>query len=88
MRVRLTQEASDDLNGIAEYLLERNADAAWLIVTELERCCFDLLRDHPEAGPRLSFAPNVRGFVKSGYRICYQVGEDELMVIAFVHDPR
>ncbi|MFC3324075.1 type II toxin-antitoxin system RelE/ParE family toxin [Mesorhizobium cantuariense] len=88
MKYRLLPQAAVDLEGIGDYIAERNPNAAVRFVDALERR-WTLLTLHPFSGaPRDDIAPGVRHVVVGDYLTLYRVGDDAIEIIRVLHGKR
>jgi toxin ParE1/3/4 len=88
MTVRVTRRARRHLDDIAEYIFERNPDAARR-VGERIRELFALLNDFPLAG-RAGVLSGTREMVIPGlpYIVVYRVDETVVVVLGIYHGAR
>jgi toxin ParE1/3/4 len=87
-RVRLSIEASRDLEEIEGYISQDNPDAAArLILLVREKC--ELLSEQPGIGrDRSDVRSGLRGFPIGNYVIFYQPANDGIEVIRVLHGAR
>ena len=91
-RLVLDPDALRDLDGIFDYLVQRNPAAATRYVRELrERCVlyaetpFLIGQEEPEVAIRLGLPrEQVRSFPYRNHRCYYVVTDDELWVLGFI----
>jgi toxin ParE1/3/4 len=72
-RFIIAPSASQDLDRIAQYFLERNIDAGEKLFREFNQKCFNLV-NFPKMGRSYDrIRPNLRGVPLDGYIILYEV---------------
>ncbi|MGB5484218.1 type II toxin-antitoxin system RelE/ParE family toxin [Parasphingorhabdus sp.] len=86
MRLELSGAADADLTAILDYGIENFGwDAAVRYLRDLDHA-FDLLRQHPQAGPvHLSPQPECRSLSCRNHRIYYQLEDDLITVLRVLH---
>ncbi len=90
MQIRYTLKAVHNLEEIADYLVQRNPQAARRVRTKIEEA-LDILVQFPDSGKEQTTA-NVRKFVvrRYPYLIYYSIDADadELVVLSVQHPKR
>ena len=85
---RLSQEAQDDLNDIAKFIIEDNPDRAVTFVEEL-RSRFKVIAERPASFPaRESIAPGLRSAVYGKYLILFRIEMDFVRILRVIHGAR
>jgi toxin ParE1/3/4 len=83
-RYVITREASQDLQAIVDYFLERNIEAGEKFVEEFNRKCERLLQ-FPNMGKSYDdIRPNLRGALVRNHIILYQIFGDDLVIVRVV----
>lgn len=80
-RVRLRQEALDDLDGIATYTLESFGAAQAARYKENFLKALDLLAVFPLLGPETGIRPGLRRHVHASHAIYYRVDGEDIVII-------
>lgn len=84
-RFIIAPSASQDLNRIAEYFLERNVEAGEKLFREFEQKCLYLAK-FPNIGRSYNYISlNLRGLPLNGYIILYQVVDDGVNILRVVN---
>lgn len=86
MMVRLTNEAEDDLERIADYIARDNPERALSFVLELSQKCLSLV-DMYQAFPLVERYKQygIRRRVHGQYLIFYRVEADQIIIIHVLH---
>ena len=87
--VRWTETATQDLEGVAEFIGRDSRFYAAALVRET-RAAAQSLRTLAERGrvvPEID-APDIRELFIGSYRLIYQVTADRVFILAFVHSAR
>ena len=84
--VRWSLNASQNLKDVAQYLNQYSPQAASRFVDEVDEA-IKRLEEHPLIGRSVpEFAsPSIREIVLRGYRMIYEVGEDQVGLLAILH---
>ena len=90
MRVDFSERATADLLDILTYIATDNEPAALAVVDEIEKFCFQTLRQNPNIGSRFKDTNilNVRRFPKRTYNIFYRVKADQIEILRVLHHAR
>ncbi|BAY07569.1 type II toxin-antitoxin system RelE/ParE family toxin [Calothrix sp. NIES-2098] len=84
MEYVIAVEASQDLDEILEYFLQRNIDAGEKFIREFNKKCQNIVK-FPNIGRSYAkFEPTLRGIPLDGYIIFYRVFEDRLVIVRVV----
>ena len=86
MQVVFAWAAKADLVSIIEYIAPHNPRAAHSLVDDIESLCLGPLARHPHMGK--AYRDNIRVFYKRGYRIFYQVTEEQIEILRVIHSAR
>jgi toxin ParE1/3/4 len=87
-RVRLSLEASRDLEEIEDYISQDNPDAAVRLVLLVRKKC-ELLSQQPGIGrDRSDVFSGLRGFPLGNYVIFYRPASDGIEVVRVLHGAR
>jgi toxin ParE1/3/4 len=82
--LRITLPASQDLDAISEYFLERSIDAGDCFVETFNQKCTYLAR-YPYIGKSYAhLRPGLRGLLLMGYIIFYRVVGDDVEILRVV----
>ena len=85
LRLRLTPAATDDLESIAKYTLERFGTKQAVIYEEGLLKAIALLQENPLLGSEQSkILPNTRRLVHESHSIYYEVGKAEILILRFL----
>jgi addiction module RelE/StbE family toxin len=81
-----TEEALSDLEAIGEYFERTSPQYASTIIDRLYSCV-EPLAEHPKMGRRVPEVDHesLRERIVEGYRILYQLREDQIEIITVVH---
>ena len=86
--LRRTPSSRRDCLKIWLYIAQDNMDAADRLIREFDRV-FDLLAEHPEAGPdRSELRPWMRSFPVGKYLIFYRKTREGVEIIRVIHGMR
>jgi toxin ParE1/3/4 len=86
--LRITTTASQDLEAISEYFLERSIDAGDRFVETFNQKCQHLAR-FPYIGKSYTrFRPGLRGLLMMDYIVFYQVIEDNVEILRVINGYR
>ncbi|MCU0571243.1 MAG: type II toxin-antitoxin system RelE/ParE family toxin [Oculatellaceae cyanobacterium Prado106] len=84
-RFTIAPVASQDLDRIAEYFLERNIDAGERLFQEFNQKCLNLAR-FPNMGRSYDhIRPDLRGLPLNGYIIFYQTRNGSVEILRIVN---
>lgn len=84
-RFIIAPSASRDLDGIADYFLERNIEVGETLFREFNQKCFNLVK-FPNMGRSYShIRPNLRGLPLDGYIILYEVVDEDVEILRVVN---
>ena len=87
-RVRISLEASRDLEEVEEYISHNNPDAAVRLILSIREKC-ELLSRQPEIGSdRSELFQNLRGFPVGNYLIFYLSTKNGIDVVRVLHGAR
>ncbi|GAB4302529.1 MAG: type II toxin-antitoxin system RelE/ParE family toxin [Oscillatoriaceae cyanobacterium] len=82
--LRITAPASQDLEEISEYFLEKSIEAGDRFVQKFTQKCQHLAR-FPYVGKSYAeIRPGLRGILLMGYIVFYQVVEDDIEILRVV----
>jgi toxin ParE1/3/4 len=82
--LRITIPASQDLDAISDYFLEKSIDAGDRFVESFNRKCAHLAR-YPYIGKSYAYLrPGLRGLLLMDYIIFYQVINDDVEILRVV----
>ena len=86
--LEFSEQALDDMEGLYEYLVERNQDAAKRLVKRIYNVCFNI-EVFPLAG-RAGDVDGTREFVipKTKYILVYKVTIRKIIILAVYHTAR
>lgn len=88
MRIRRLPTAVVDIDGIWEYVNDRNPAAADRLVNRITDATARL-ENYPESGPRREdIAPTARSIVVGSYTVLYRVTEASVEIVRVVHGAR
>jgi toxin ParE1/3/4 len=89
MPVRLSRQATQDLEAITQMLAEQaGARVASQYIARFE-AAFDLLADNPLIGPASDhFGPGLRRLVVRPYIVVYELRTDHILVVRVLHGRR
>lgn len=84
-RFSIAPSASQDLDRVAEYFLERNIDTGEKLFREFNQKCLNLV-NFPYMGRSYDrIRPNLRGIPLDGYIIFYQVVDEGIEILRVVN---
>ncbi|WP_017652760.1 type II toxin-antitoxin system RelE/ParE family toxin [Fortiea contorta] len=84
MQYVIALEASQDLDEILDYFLQRNIDAGERFIREFNKKCQNIAK-FPNIGRSYAkFDPALRGIPLNGYIIFYRVFEDRVVIVRVV----
>lgn len=84
-RFIIAPSASQDLERIADYFLERNIEVGEALFREFNQKCFNLVK-FPNMGRSYSqIRPNLRGLPLDGYIILYEVVDEDVEILRVVN---
>ena len=84
-RFIIAPSASQDLDRIADYFLERNIEVGERLFREFNQKCFNLVK-FPNIGRSYShIRPNLRGLPLDGYIILYEVVDEDVEILRVVN---
>ena len=88
MTLSLSDQAEEDLAGIADYYFARNPEAAAKVYGDLV-AAFDQIALMPEMGrERPELGTDLRSFVVGSYVIFYVYRTDQIIVTRIIHGSR
>jgi toxin ParE1/3/4 len=80
----ITRRATQDLNAISDYFVDRNIEAGERLLREFNQKCIKLAQ-FPHLGKRYAYVrPWLRGLPLEGYIIFYEVTDDTLTILRVV----
>ena len=83
--VIFAEHASNQLEGIKQYLSRSSDDVAYRITDEIVDFAVERLSAFPFSGPRVFENQKYRNIFKHSYRIVYEVLEKEVNILTVVH---
>jgi toxin ParE1/3/4 len=84
---RLTSEATSDVKGILDYTLDRwGAEQADKYVLQIERCLHDLVSGRRSGKPFGESLAEIQVFRCEHHYIFYAAQDDQLAVLAILHE--
>ncbi len=84
-RCEITQRATQDLDAISDYFLDRNIDAGERLFRQFNQKCIKLAK-FPNLGKRYAqIRPWLRGLPLDGYVIFYEVTDEVLTILRVVN---
>ncbi|MBW4608209.1 MAG: type II toxin-antitoxin system RelE/ParE family toxin [Hassallia sp. WJT32-NPBG1] len=84
MQYVIAVEASQDLDEILDYFLQRNVDAGERFIREFNKKCQNLAQFPNIGRSYANFDPTLRGIALDGYIIFYRVFEDRLVIVRVI----
>ena len=88
LRIRINQEAEQDLEDIAYYIASANRSASEQLIDEFHRV-FDLLAEHPGIGrARPELSARLRSFVVGSYLVFYRHTTTTLTIVRVIQGSR
>ncbi len=86
MKVSFSPEASEELRQTVIYIARDDLNAAISLADDIEHFCFMALAVNPELGR--PYGAKMRQAIKRGYRIIYQITQNEIEIIRVLHPSR
>jgi toxin ParE1/3/4 len=80
-RCVITRAASQDLDGIIDYFVDRNIDAGERFIEKFNQKCQKLAQFPFMRRSYTEIKPSLRGVPLEGYIIFYQVTDEEISII-------
>ncbi|NDJ21112.1 type II toxin-antitoxin system RelE/ParE family toxin [Nostoc sp. B(2019)] len=84
MQYEISVEASQDLDNILDYFLQRNIDAGEKFIREFNKKCQNLTKFPNIGRSYTNIDPTLRGIPFDGYIIFYRVFEDRMLIVRVV----
>jgi toxin ParE1/3/4 len=88
MQYVISVEASQDLDNILDYFLQRNIDAGERFIREFNKKCQNITKFPNIGRSYTSIDPTLRGIPFDGYIIFYRVFEDRVIIVRVVNGYR
>lgn len=90
VKILLSEQAEADLEGVVDFLKEKNSELPQRFIDELTRV-YSIVLDHPKVGRGITFSARnylMYPMVKFSYTLFYRIENDKPIIVRVIHGRR